>query len=164
MHHVFTRTGPHILHTIPQLVCDLRSEQIVGAIATWFQLSHGISSISIPIVAVLGSGHGGELTDTVASRLIVRIWSVHFHRLTQFEFPYLIVETLPEILECDVAIDVIPAWAAIRPVHAFFVHVCNGIGPIFFRRIDHWHHRFQAFRGGRISCFVRVIQGRSRTS
>ena len=145
VHHVLSRTWSHVLHAFPQLVCDLGPKQVVCAVAPRFELGHGVPPISVPFVAVLGPGHGSELTDTVAPRLIIWVWRVYLHRLTQLKLPDRVIEALPEVLGGDVAVDVIPAWAAVRLVHALFVHVGDGVGPIFFRGVNHWHHWFETF-------------------
>ena len=154
VHHVLPGPRPHVFSTFPQLVCDLWPKYVLCAVAPGFDLVHRIPASPISVIAVLGPSHGSELADSVASRLVVWVWRVYFHRLAQLELSDGVVEALSEVFVGDSAINIVPARTAVRFVHALFVHIRHCVGTILPGRIDHRHDRLLADRGSVVSSFV----------
>ena len=128
--HVLSRTWSHIFHPLPKLVSNLWSKQIVCTIASWLEFALWIFTVILfTFITILGASHRSELAHAMTSWLVIGIWRVYFYRFTQSEFPYLVVETLSEVLVCDISINFISSWAAIRFCHALFVYVCNRVAP-----------------------------------
>ena len=106
MHHVFSRSGPAILHAVSELVGDLWAEEVCLAVIS-------------PVHEVWNSSSCTLLCSThLALRVVWGLWRVDLDLLGELELALRSSEAL-RVSSTNVPADLIPSWSTLR--NCFFL-------------------------------------------